>query len=61
MCTLSTQHAANTTHTHYKIVNKIDLFGKRIEFNMDKNGNYHKTLVGAVFSIFVYLCYFYYL
>ena len=43
-----------------KIVEKLDLFGRKVSLNIDRRGEEHKTLVGALASILVYCMYFYY-
>ena len=41
-------------------VNKLDLFGRKVTLTIDKKGDEHKTLVGAIVSIIVYVIYFNY-
>ena len=46
---------------HDIFIDKFDLFGRKVTWNMDNKGDEHKTLVGAIFSLIVYSTYFYYL
>jgi hypothetical protein len=34
-----------------KFIKKVDIFGKKIELNYDKNGSTHKTYLGGFLTI----------
>ena len=38
-----------------KSLRRFDMFGHLITMNFNKRGNHHKTLIGAIFSIFIKL------
>ena len=38
-------------------VTKLDLFGRKVSLNIDRKGEEHKTIVGALVSIIVYCMY----
>ena len=43
-----------------ELVDRLDLFGRKVSLNIDRKGEEHKTVVGAVVSVLVYVMYIYY-
>ena len=53
-------HQHNTKSYKDLMIDKLDLFGRKVSLNIERKGEEHKTLVGAIVSILVYCMYFYY-
>jgi hypothetical protein len=43
------------SRTFNRIIKDFDLFGHRVQFNFNKNGKTHNTLLGGCFSLVFYV------